>query len=267
MKQRVITAVVALILFIPVIYIGGVTLDIVAMLLGAIAMSELLIMRKKLLISFEAIVSMLGVMIEIAPNRWFNGLPDQLSKSYVVYFLVILLLLHTVWSKNRFSFDDAGMLTLGMLYIGMGFNYFATARGTGMHDLAGLYMLLYLMFIVWATDSGAYMVGRKLGRHKVTPISPNKTWEGCIGGSVIGVIIAGGFALALNVSSYDAVTLIAITIVLSVVGQFGDLVESALKRYYGVKDSGKILPGHGGILDRFDSMLLVFPIAHLFGLF
>ena len=109
MKQRVITAVVALILFIPVIFIGGITLDIVAMLLGAVAMSELLVMRKKLLISFEAIVSMLAVMIQIAPNKWFNGLPDQLNKSYVVYFLVILLLLHTVWSRNRFSFDDAGL--------------------------------------------------------------------------------------------------------------------------------------------------------------
>ncbi|WP_318766001.1 phosphatidate cytidylyltransferase [Lactiplantibacillus carotarum] len=261
MRQRVITAVVALILFIPVIFIGGITLDIVAMLLGAIAMSELLVMRKKLLISFEAIVSMLAVMIQIAPNKWFNGLPDQLNKEYVVYFLIILLLLHTVWSRNRFNFDDAGVLTLGMLYIGMGFNYFTAARGVSVE------MLLFLMFIVWATDSGAYMVGRKLGKHKVTPISPNKTWEGCIGGSVIGVIIASAFAIGMHVGYANALSMILITIVLSVVGQFGDLVESALKRYYGVKDSGRILPGHGGILDRFDSMLLVFPIAHLFGLF
>ncbi|RMW41047.1 phosphatidate cytidylyltransferase [Lactiplantibacillus pentosus] len=261
MKQRVITAVVALILFIPVIFVGGITLDIVAMLLGAIAMSELLIMRKKLLISFEAIVSMLAVMIQIAPTKWFNGLPDQLNKEYVVYFLVILLLLHTVWSRNRFSFDDAGVLTLGILYIGMGFNYFTAARGINVE------MLLFLMFIVWATDSGAYMVGRKLGKHKVTPISPNKTWEGCIGGSVIGVIIASAFAIGFHVGYASVISMILITIVLSIVGQFGDLVESALKRYYGVKDSGKILPGHGGILDRFDSMLLVFPIAHLFGLF
>ncbi|MFB9769286.1 phosphatidate cytidylyltransferase [Lactiplantibacillus modestisalitolerans] len=261
MKQRVITAVIALILFVPVIIKGGLLLDIVAMLLGAIAMGELLIMRKKLLISFEAIVSMVAVAIEIAPNKWFNGLPAQLDKQYVVYFLVILLLLHTVWSRNRFSFDDAGVLTLGVLYIGMGFNYFTAARGIS------VYMLLYLMFIVWLTDSGAYMVGRKLGRHKVTPISPNKTWEGCIGGSVVGVIIAGAFAIILNVGYQSVVSMILITLILSIVGQFGDLVESALKRYYGVKDSGKILPGHGGILDRFDSMLLVFPIAHLFGLF
>jgi len=261
MKQRVITAVVALALFIPVIFKGGLILDIVAMLLGAIAMSELLIMRKKLLISFEAIVSMLAVMIQIAPSKWFNGLPDQLNKGYVVYFLIILMLLHTVWSKNRFSFDDAGVLTLGIFYIGMGFNYFTAARGINVETL------LYLMFIVWATDSGAYMVGRKLGRHKVTPISPNKTWEGCIGGSLIGVIIATAFALWFSVGYQNWFSMLLITIVLSIVGQFGDLVESALKRYYGVKDSGKVLPGHGGILDRFDSMLLVFPIAHLFGLF
>jgi len=175
--------------------------------------------------------------------------------------LIILLLLHTVWSRNRFSFDDAGMLTLGIFYIGMGFNYFTAARGVNVQ------MLLYLMFIVWATDSGAYMVGRKLGKHKVTPISPNKTWEGCIGGSIIGVVIATAFAIGFQVGYHNWLSMLVITIILSVVGQFGDLVESALKRYYGVKDSGKILPGHGGILDRFDSMLLVFPIAHLFGLF
>ncbi|CAM3050661.1 phosphatidate cytidylyltransferase [Lactiplantibacillus plajomi] len=261
MKQRVITAVIALILFIPVILKGGLILDIVAMLLGVIAMSELLIMRKKLLISFEAIISMLAVAIQIAPNKWFNGLPAQLDKHYVIYFLIILLLLHTVWSRNRFSFDDAGVLTLGVFYIGMGFNYFTAARGVS------VYMLLYLMFIVWLTDSGAYMVGRKLGKHKVTPISPNKTWEGCVGGSVVGVIVATAFAAWMQVGYASLISMVLITIVLSVVGQFGDLVESALKRYYGVKDSGKILPGHGGILDRFDSMLLVFPIAHLFGLF
>ncbi len=110
------------------------------------------------------------------------------------------------------------------------------------------------------------MIGRKLGRNKLAPhVSPNKTWEGSIGGTVVATIIVGVFAYFYPQGNYSLLTTVLLTIVLSVFGQLGDLVESALKRYYGVKDSGKILPGHGGILDRFDSLLLVLPALHLLG--
>ncbi|MDT7014592.1 phosphatidate cytidylyltransferase [Levilactobacillus namurensis] len=261
MKQRVIMAIVALVIFIPIIIAGGVWVDIAAFALGLVALSEVLIMRKKLLISPEAIISGLGILVVIAPTTWFNHLPHYLTSWYLVYLFVLLLLVRTVFSRNRFSFDDAGVITLSMLYIGIGFHFFVAARAVS------LVTLLYALFIVWLTDSGAYMIGRKLGRHKLAPhISPNKTWEGSIGGTLVATILVSIFWYFFPTGDYSLITMVGLTLIFSIVGQLGDLVESALKRYYGVKDSGKILPGHGGILDRFDSLLLVLPVIHLFGL-
>lgn len=128
---------------------------------------------------------------------------------------------------------------------------------------AGLYYVLFALLIVWSTDTGAYFIGRQFGKHKLAPhVSPNKTVEGFIGGIVSAIIIAGGFFYLMNLSGNIGLVILAL-IVLSIFGQLGDLVESALKRFYGVKDSGKILPGHGGILDRFDSLLFVLPLLHI----
>ncbi|KRK49446.1 phosphatidate cytidylyltransferase [Secundilactobacillus kimchicus] len=258
MKQRVITAVVALIIFIPIIIMGGIWVDIAAAVLGLVALSELLVMRKKLLVSPEAIISGIAVLMVILPDKWLGFLPPHLHLNFLVYVMVILLLIYSVVSKNRFSFDDAAVLTLGIFYIGMGFHYFIEARKVG------FFALLFALLIVWITDSGAYMIGRKLGRHKLAPhISPNKTWEGSIGGTLVATVIVGLYAYFYPQGNYSLLTTILLIVIVSVIGQFGDLVESALKRYYGVKDSGKILPGHGGILDRFDSLLLVLPALHL----
>ena len=148
-----------------------------------------------------------------------------------------------------------------MLYIGMGFHYFVAARADS------LTVLLYALFIVWCTDSGAYIFGRLFGKHKLAPrISPNKTWEGSVYGSIAATIICTAFVYFYPIAGYSITKMFFITIFLSIAGQFGDLIESALKRYYGVKDSGKILPGHGGILDRFDSLLFVLPMLHLVGI-
>lgn len=260
MKTRVITAVVALAIFIPLIIYGHWPLTVAAVVLGIIAMSEVLAMKKMFLISFEALISYLGVALLILPDSWLDFLPSVATRWFGFYILVLLLLLHTVIRKQRFTFDDAGTLTLAMLYIGMGFRYFVAARGVNFETL------LYGMLIVWLTDSGAYLIGRKIGKNKLAPkISPNKTWEGSIGGTVVAVILLAIYRYFIPVGD-GFIAMIFITLILSIFGQFGDLIESALKRYYGVKDSGKILPGHGGILDRFDSMLVVMPMLHLLGI-
>ncbi|WP_057823662.1 phosphatidate cytidylyltransferase [Lentilactobacillus sunkii] len=261
MKQRVITAVVALLIFIPIIVMGGIWVDIAALALGIVAISEILVMKKKLLISPESIIAYLGVCSLILPDAWTSFLPGHISQNFVFFIFVLMLLLQTVLSRNLFSFDDVGVIVLGMLYIGMGFHYFIAARGLG------LTVLLYALFIVWVTDSGAYIFGRMFGKHKLAPrISPNKTWEGSIGGSLAATILCTVFVVFYPISGHSLLQMFVFTIILSIAGQFGDLIESALKRYYGVKDSGKILPGHGGILDRFDSLLFVLPMLHLVGI-
>ena len=260
MRTRIITAVVALAIFIPLIVYGHWPLTIAAVALGIVAMSEILVMKKMFVISFEAIVSYLGVALLILPDSWLVFLPSVATRWFGFYVLVVLLLLHTVLRKQRFTFDDVGVLTLAMLYIGMGFHYFVVARSIN------FITLLYGMLIVWLTDSGAYLIGRKIGKNKLAPkISPNKTWEGSIGGTVAATIILAIYLYIWPVGG-AWLPMVLLTIVLSIMGQFGDLIESSLKRFYGVKVSGKILPGHGGILDRFDSMLIVMPMLHLLGI-
>ncbi len=261
MKQRVITAVIALIIFLPLLYLGGIPFDILVTLMGIVAMSEFLIMKKKLLVSFEAIVSFLLMLSILLPVFW-AGFWTQDTLGGRFYLLALVMLVYTVISKNRFSFDDAGVLLLGGLYAGLGFRFMMLARAES------LWMMLYALLIVWVTDSGAYLIGRKIGKNKLAPhISPNKTWEGSIGGSLSAVVIVGAYLYFVQAAfPYSFSTMLLWTLVFSVGGQLGDLIESAFKRHYGVKDSGKILPGHGGILDRFDSLLFVLPLMHFAGL-
>lgn len=127
---------------------------------------------------------------------------------------------------------------------------------------------MFILAVVLSTDIGAYFIGSKIGKRKLAPtISPNKTLEGSIGGVVCAFIVA---ALSLQLSdftyAYSYGTMLIMAVILSATGQFGDLIESAFKRHFGVKDSGHIIPGHGGILDRFDSVLFTLMMALVLGI-
>lgn len=260
MKQRVITAVVALILFIPIVLLGGLWIDWLVALFAAVGISEVFIMKKQLLVSIDFVLALLATLTWTVPDSFFRQLP--ITKFGVYFGLIMLMLTWMVLSKNKSSFDDVGVYTLASLYIGTGFHYMAAIRNTKIE--AGLALLCFVFVIVWSTDIGAYMIGRKFGKHKLWPvISPNKTWEGSIG-AVIVAMIASTIYLHFFPLHHTLPTMLLLAFCLSVVGQMGDLVESAYKRFYGVKDSGKILPGHGGILDRFDSMLFVLPVFAFF---
>ena len=268
MRQRVITAVVALVLFIPIVYFdfAGISVGLLAGLLAGVGVYELFRMKGLTLLSLEGGLSLIGALILALPrDPWFQFLPEKTDKFMLFYLIVLLLLGISVISKNTYTIDEAGFPILVSLYAGVGFGAFANARKES------LIVLCLGLLIVWATDIGAYMVGREYGKNKLWPeISPNKTIEGAVGGILSAIVIAIVYLIVFPGKTYfnqSSFVLILMTAVLSVVGQFGDLVESAIKRHYGVKDSGIILPGHGGILDRFDSLLFVFPIMHLFGIF
>jgi phosphatidate cytidylyltransferase len=173
----------------------------------------------------------------------------------------MFILMVPVFSKNSYTFDDVAFPVLVSLYVGFGFQNFTLARESGVP------VLMFALLVVWSTDIGAYFCGMKFGKNKLAPhISPNKTIEGAIGGIICAVIVAVIYLLVWPMN-YSLLVMLPLTAVFSVVGQMGDLVQSAYKRHYGVKDSGNILPGHGGILDRFDSLLFVFPLMHLVGVF
>ncbi|MGX7198482.1 phosphatidate cytidylyltransferase [Enterococcus nangangensis] len=266
MRQRVITAVIALIVFIPIIVYGGLAVELAGGVLAVIGLYELFKMKGLTLLSFEGVVSVLGTLVLVLPlENWFFFLPQETNHFTLFYFFVMVLLAAQVVSKNTYTIDEAAFPVIASLYVGMGFQMFVAARNQS------LVVLLFALFIVWATDIGAYMFGRQFGKNKLWPeISPNKTIEGSLGGLLSAVVVAAIFLLLYPGAKYFGVStglLLVYTMFFSAAGQFGDLVESAIKRHYDVKDSGNILPGHGGILDRFDSMLFVFPLMHLFGLF
>ncbi len=228
--------------------------------MAAIGLYEILKMRGISLFSLPGIVTLFALFVILMPNDWSKRVQiiTSYSKIEYVFIFVILLLIYSVIVKNKFTFDDVGFLIASAFYVGIGFHFFITTR------TEGLAFVVYALVIVWSTDSGAYFIGRKIGKHKLWPeISPNKTVEGFIGGIVVAIISAVIFQLIAGLDK-SYLTLMIVTIVASIFGQLGDLVESAIKRHYGVKDSGKLLPGHGGILDRFDSLLFVLPLLYFF---
>jgi phosphatidate cytidylyltransferase len=159
--------------------------------------------------------------------------------------------------RNRVSVIQSATVFLGALYIGYGGEALATLRGLP----RGWAWLLLLLAAIWMTDTAAYFVGHRVGGPKLWPsISPNKTVSGAVGGmtaAAIGTVGVGYFCIP----GFDLWSYALLGVIISVTGQLGDLVESAFKRAAGVKDSGALLPGHGGLLDRVDSLLFAAPFT------
>lgn len=255
MKQRIQTAIIALIIFIPFLLYGSWPFIILAFLLATIGMIELLKMNKNITSTIPSILSIVFLWILLLPQLE-TTFTNWLTKPEIIVIFVMILLFYTVLSENKFTFDDAGFILISTIYVGMGFYFLIETR------MAGLEYILYVLFVIWATDTGAYLFGRALGKNKLWPtISPNKTIEGAVGGLVTAMIIGAVFQLV-HPFEVSMVYVVLISILISAVGQIGDLVASGFKRNYQVKDSGKLLPGHGGILDRLDSLLFVIPLLH-----
>ena len=258
MKQRIITAVIAAALFIPIVVLGGLPFTLLVYAISAVGLFEILRMKGLSIFSIPGFITLFALFMFLLPNKWAIPLMDTTgyTKIDLALIAVLLLLTYTVVVKNRYTFEDAAFSILGALYVGIGFFYFIETRS------AGIEYVIFALLVIWTTDSGAYFTGKKFGKNKLWPdISPNKTIEGFVGGIVTAIIFALILQWVTPISS-SYVGLIVVTIFASIFGQVGDLVESALKRHYNVKDSGNLLPGHGGVLDRFDSLLFVLPLLH-----
>ena len=258
MLTRTITAIVAIAFFFPFVIIGGWPLSIVMLLIGSIGLYELIKMRQLTNYKIPLGLAMLLLWAFLLPETVIADLLTiTVNRIELLFIISLLILSYTVLLKNKFTFDDAGFLVLGSIYIGLGFHYFVASRSVGLE------YVFFAIVVILMTDTGAYFSGNMFGKHKLIPeISPNKTIEGAIGGAIIAVIAGTIFNLIFPVHD-SVIVVMVVSFFASLVGQIGDLVESSLKRHYEVKDSGRLLPGHGGILDRFDSWLFVFPFLHL----
>lgn len=263
MKQRVIYGLLAAAIFVPILALGGVAFDFLVGILAMIGVTEFFKMKGLEFFSFEGVLAMLGAFVLAVPlGNYFTSLP--LDASLSAFTLIVgLIFAGMVLTFPKYRFEDAAFPIAVSFYMGIGFQQLITARQ------AGLDKVLLALFIVWATDIGAYTIGMKKGKRKLAPaVSPNKSVEGFFGGILSAVLVAVLFMLVRRSAiPYGFLTMVPLVAIFSAVAQFGDLVESAIKRQYGVKDSGTVIPGHGGIFDRFDSVIFVLPIMHLFGLF
>lgn len=248
MKTRVLTAIAALIIFLPLLYLGGDYFKYTTFALGVMAMYEIVKMTFKRLDMVVLTISGLGGAL-IYLNDEILGL----SQYVIVYLLVIGMLATVVVSGHKIKLVEIGSIIFVTGYIFIGFYSLYMLRNLSLAHVG------YLLLTIWFTDSFAYFGGMKFGKNKLSPnISPNKSIEGSVIGSLSSIAIALLFYFTTNIFSNLAIA-IGVTLIVSVIGQFGDLIESAYKREYGVKDSSNLLPGHGGIFDRFDSVILSAP--------
>jgi len=175
--------------------------------------------------------------------------------------ILLILFAQVIFTNMKTTFKDIAYTFFGMAYV-IGFIVFlALLRGLD----NGRILVWFAIIAAWGTDTFAYLIGCKFGKHKLSKISPKKSVEGAIGGIVGAVVIAILYTLAINnlynlQFSYLYVTVV--TIILSLIGQIGDFAASSIKRYVDVKDYSNLIPGHGGMLDRIDSLMFIAPFAY-----
>lgn len=206
---------------------------------------------------FSTWVGVVGSLIFLGTAYFFEE--SRLAMAFAI--VLLLALAHFVAVFPRIKFSGLALTLFGAFYVGYLFSYAFLLR----HLDHGFFYLLLAFLLAWATDIGAYAFGRMFGKHKLAPaLSPNKTKEGALGGILSSLVVSViAFMIVPGVESTVAQAAI-LGVLASIAGQLGDLVASAIKRQTGIKDFGNLLPGHGGVLDRFDSFLLVAPLVYYY---
>lgn len=227
---------------------------------------------------WQALIALLAVLglFEFYRASWREGHKPLWVLGYMLLFLVlgygylsislvagltallILSIIFLVFLYPRYHIIDIAVTWIGALYIGLLMNF------TGqLGFMAGHFQVIIFTFLLtWANDTGAYFAGTWWGKHKMAPdLSPNKTWEGMAGGTILTLLVAAFGVIMLP--GPDLITCLMLGFMAALLGPVGDLFASSIKRRFNIKDFGRLIPGHGGILDRFDSFILIAPVVYL----
>lgn len=269
MKQRIITAAVALAIFIPcLIYSDKIVFDILIAFICALAVFEIIRCARLAVHPLILIPSLiLAVFVPFTARRidLKMGYPVFLLIVIIVYMLYIFTV--SMFSKGRIVITDAALAAMMTLYAITGFCGILFIRG---FSVAGANIYWVIFISSWIPDTGAYFVGVKFGKHKLIPdVSPKKTVEGAVGGIITCMIVFIIFTVIVNAIGkihLNYLLMILASVLLAVASMIGDLIASLVKRHYNVKDYGTILPGHGGVMDRFDSVLATSSILFVLSL-
>lgn len=267
MKTRIITAIVAIAVLLPVlIFSDTVVFPIALSILSVVALFEMascLGLKNEWLLTVPGYILAAGIPFlirYIASILSFRQYVIAIICVTVLYFFAVL-----TFSHGKYQISEVAIWFFAALYILFGFNSIILLRD---YVFAGKYVYLMVFISAWVTDTFAYFCGMLFGKHKLIPdVSPKKTVEGSVGGIVFCILSMVLFGVIVEkISPYGAnYLLLAIGgLIISVVSQLGDLSMSVIKRTYGIKDYGKLFPGHGGVLDRFDSIMAVAVILAAF---
>lgn len=277
MLQRIITAVVLIAILLPLLFLSWQCVYIIPALVALMALAavyELLkCLRSQVDETGTAVTAREDFVVSVPAYLIAVGLP--LATAFVGTIHTFLLLAAAVFTlyllylfavavlrQGRMHFAEVAEVFTGVLYITLSFASLSLLR----HKTPeGGYLYLLVFFGAWVTDTFAYFTGRFFGKHKLNPvISPKKTVEGSVGGIVFCILSFAAFGLVMQFGKWHFTVhyplLLLTGLLCSVVSQVGDLITSLIKREHGVKDYGKIFPGHGGVLDRFDSVLAISPV-------
>lgn len=243
LRQRMISGVVLIAVALGALCFGTATSALLIAALGIGGVSEWVRLQKSPQQRLFEISSILCILLVLAVGYFLRPVAGAM--------LTVVLMLALFLLAARLDFERAGWIALGLPYMGGGCLALLAIRLFPEH---GFGLMLYLLLVVWGTDIGAYFTGRKLGGPKLLPqVSPSKTWSGLLGGMSCAALLATAMAYSLSLRLPAVAG--GMALVLAVVAQIGDLFESYVKRRCGAKDSGTLIPGHGGVLDRIDGLV------------
>ena len=255
MKTRLISAIVLLLIVIPIYLYGGLLYTGAIILVSMLALKEFMYIKetkKKLPIFIKLLAYIFTVLILLSTELATDN--KLIIDFRIITGLCLIMLLPLVLYHKRelYSINDACYMFTGVLFLSIALSFFNTYYAMDPN------LIIYLLLITVATDSYALFTGMLVGKTKLLEeVSPKKTWEGFVGGSIAGTFISVMFYKTVINPDVVMSNLIVITLFLTIVGQLGDLFFSAIKRYFDKKDFSNLMPGHGGVLDRLDSIIFV----------
>lgn len=266
---RAITGILFVCVFVVSILWNPLSFSILFTLITALVIHEFCVIVNKGVVGVRVnalVCAMAGSYLFLATMEYCtNGVGAQIFLPYIA--LVLYLIVSELYLKRENPIHNWAYSLMSQVYIAVPFvllNILAFRKSGIQGNLQfNPFLPLAIFVFIWLNDTGAYCIGMLLGKHRLFPrISPKKSWEGSIGGACVAV--AGAFLMGWLMPFLSTWQWVGMALTIVVFGTWGDLVESLLKRTVGIKDSGNVLPGHGGMLDRFDSALLAIPAALLF---
>lgn len=262
--KRILTSVIGLPLVILLMVLGNVqVINLVIMIVAIICMNEYFSVVSKVCNPIKWIGYVSTVIIFLVSILQVENLMTLVLFGIPV--MLLILFLHIILTDMKTTFKDIAYTFLGIAYI-TGFMMFLGLITTGNN---GKFVLAYTFLVAWGTDVFAYLAGKNFGKHHFSKVSPKKTTEGCIIGTIGATVVGVIYALILNkigiisVQTMSYIYIAILTLILSLISQVGDFAASSIKRFADCKDYGTMLPGHGGMLDRIDSLIFIAPFVYM----